>query len=74
MGRISKKYIKEWVKEHYDYVEEMVLYGMEVGDEVWLYDEGIISKKDFIAIHDHQDEITYQWVLGMLKEVLESLA
>ena len=55
----------------------MVLYGMEwdgqYDDRVWLYDEGIISKKDFIAIHDHQDEITYQWVLRMLREVLESL-
>lgn len=73
MGRISKKYIKEWVKEHYDYVENMVLYGMEEGDDVWLYDEGIISKKDFIAIHDYQDDNTYQRVLGMLREVIEGV-
>lgn len=74
MGRISKKYIKEWVKEHYDYVENMVLYGMEEGDDVWLYDEGIISKKDFLDIRKGETDITYQCVLGMLKEVLESLA
>ena len=73
MSRISKKLIKEWVKENYNEVEDMVLYGMEEDNDVWLYEEGIISKKDFIAIHDHQDDNTYQCVLGMLKEVIEGV-
>ena len=46
---------------------------MEEGDDVWLYDEGIISKKDFLDIRKGETDITYQCVLGMLKEVIEGV-